>query len=142
MSLLFWRKKKRGTPNQRYKGIAAHCFKHPFAARCLCNRCLICIEEETGMTMGSVTYGGELDSGLLICNKCLETHTDEELAEHYTMFSGEYWHKPVAFEVVLASLKRKLSHSAIKQYKEDGKLITEVTNLDTGAVSRSWSEKT
>lgn len=137
MNLFFWRKKKL-TPAQRYKGISANCFKHIWAARCLCNRCILCLEDETGMTVGSITYGGKPDSGLLMCNQCLDSLTDEELAEHYVAFSTKYWEKPVAFEVILASLIRKPSRSTIRRYREDGKCITEITNLDDGSVSKNW----
>ena len=137
MKFLFWGKAKKKTPAQQYKSVNAHCFKHPFAARCMCNRCIICIENKTGMSVGSVTYAEEPSSGLLTCNECLQKYNDEELAEYYTMFSAKYWDKSVCKEVVESTLIRNFSHSAIRRYKEDGKYITEVKDLETGSVSKS-----
>ena len=139
MKFLFWRKAKKKTPAQQYKGINAHCFKHPFAARCMCNRCILCIENETGLTVGSITYAGKPNSGLLMCNDCLKKYSNEELAEYYAMFSAKEWDEPVCKEVVESTLIRNFSHSAIRRYKEDGKYITEVKDLETGSVSKSWT---
>lgn len=115
----------------KYKGISANCRKHPSTARCMCNRCILCIEEKTGMAIGSLSYAGH-SGGLLICNDCLANRSDHELAEHYAMFSTRYWNKPVSTNEVLATLQKQPSHMTIKRYWENGQWVTERVNLDTG----------
>lgn len=126
------------SPAERYLGISANCLRHPHAARCLCNRCNICIEEETGMTLGALTYAAKPDSGLLMCNSCLAKYGDRDLTEHYARFSAEYWQRPVSPAEVEKTLIRKPSTSSIRRYREGGRWITEITDLKTGSRSRSW----
>jgi hypothetical protein len=101
---------------------------------------MICIEEETGFAVGSLTYAAKPDSGLLVCNQCLATKSDRELAEYYAMFSTKYWHEPVSADEVLASLEKKPSRSLIRRYwdLEKQAQVIEIKNLDNGSVSKTW----
>jgi hypothetical protein len=135
--LIFRRKKKRKTPAELYKGVSAYCSKHPFTARCMCNKCIICIEEETGFLPGSLTYSALPDSGLCVCNECLKIHSEEELAEFYAMFSTKYWETPVSKEVVLATLIKKPSRETITRFIEDGQFVCIIKDLDSGIISKN-----
>jgi len=135
------RRKSKGTIADSYKGISANCLKHPFTVRCSCNRCIGCIESETGILMGSVTYADEPNSGLLMCNQCLSERSDEEIAEFYAMFSTKYWSKPVSKETVLATLDKRPSYSVIRRYRENGQRVTEICDTLTGSVTKSWTRR-
>jgi hypothetical protein len=144
MKLFFWRKTKKLTLAHSSKALSSNCSKHPFIGKCLCGRCFICIEEETGMTIGGITYASYPRSSLIICNQCLTDRTDEELAEYYADFSTKVWHRPVDKAVVLATLIKKPSTTTAKFYIDSkGRHAVEMKNLVTGAVNRNiWEGST